>query len=154
MVGSTSDCLTFIPAESRSEAAQEAIRVHVLRHRHRQHREAQARRIRGKDRSAVTQHGGQFQIWQMATPSEQSTSSSPNSNRQESLGTETGIDLSVQDEDFDFNSPSDAGPYAELETVTNTGSESDRRSIEEELIQHCEHVVPLTRDCFQLTSRV
>jgi hypothetical protein len=150
MTGSTTDFLTFIPTESSSKAAQEAIRVHVLRNRHRQRR--QSRRIRGKDSSAFAQYGGQFQIWQPDTTSQQSPSPPAGSICQESPEPCVGLDLSIQDEGIECISPSNVGPCEGLEAATDRGSALDRPSIEEMLIQHCEPVISLTRKLLGLTS--
>lgn len=134
--------LTFIPTESRSKAAQEAIRVHVLRHRHRQRRES--RRIRGKDDPVVGHHGGQFQIWQPSSTASlfvQSGSLSPDSICRHPPDPYVDLDLSIQDEGIECISPSIVGRCAELDSATeNQGSTLDRRAIEEMLIQYCERL--------------
>ncbi|KAK5054532.1 hypothetical protein LTR84_001423 [Exophiala bonariae] len=164
MAECTSDFLTFIPSESRSSAAQEAIRVHVLRNRHRQRRETH--RIRGGNgggkehsnkarsptASGFAQYGGQFQIWQPDVLSKSRYVASPpevvGSIGLEYIGTtgsstssmdDAALTYPIQDEGIECISP--LNPAGLGETVSNATSEtgspsSDREAIEETLIQH------------------
>ena len=134
MADSRNNLLTFISTESSSEAAQEAIRVHVLRHRHRQRRESH--RKRGNSRPAFAQHGGQFQVWQPDMAAQRS-GRSPELVSSEFPHPYVDLDLYSQDEGIECNSPSKASPCEELESVAEEWSGLDRRSIEEILIEHC-----------------
>lgn len=166
MAESTTDFLTFIPTESGSKAAaQEAIRVHILRNRHRQRRrETQRTRARDNEDFQTTaaagfaHYGGQFQIWQpdvLASSSQQRVPPVVDSSGRESgsrsgsgpqsfnLFGPVGVDLSLQDEGIECISPSNVGPSSE-ESGSDTLLENeaaaplDRQAIEEMLIQYCE----------------
>lgn len=141
MTSSTTEFLTFIPSESRSQAAQEAIRVHVLRRRHQQQRES--RRVYGKDRGPVAHHGGHFQIWQADIGSQESGLPSPDSLHHQSPDPSNDLKSSIQGEGGDCMSPSDDGVSVELENNTPEDLGLDRRSVEELLIQYCEESIPL-----------
>lgn len=141
MTSSATEFLTFIPSESRSQAAQEAIRVHVLRRRHQQQRER--RRVYGRARPPVAHHGGHFQIWQADIGSQESGLPSPDSLHHQSPDSCNDLKSSTRAEGGDCMSPSDDGVSVEHENNAPRGLDLDRQSIEELLIQYCKEPISL-----------
>lgn len=138
MASSKLPSFTFIPTDWRSKPAQEAIRVHILRHRHRQ-----ARRGRKKTptRTPERQFEEQLHFWELQehhgarrdgpprpeSPHRTPTAGSPlisNPASDDDLGGCTGVE------------PSSPSPNAENASQP-TSSPTNQSEVEEMLVQYC-----------------